>query len=125
MLNLGVNVDRERVKQHNCINGRRREYRIQEGGKDMQRNRQSVTSKTQSKPYKSEKSYSPKGETERAEAESVPNWSPKRALTSCHPSSCCPSTFPSSTCLRPCLCLFCPWRERPRWLWLVWPFCFQ
>src|SRR5258706_13732227 len=103
---------------------RKRTFSNMEGWKDIQRKRQSVASKFQSKPYSTEKSYSPYTETGHAEAESVPKQSPKAALTSCHPSSCCPAALTSQRDLRPCPCP-CPWTWRPRRLWLFSPFCFD
>src|SRR5258706_3563436 len=93
-----------------------------EGWKHRQRKRQLVESKFQSKLYSTEKSYSPYTETEHAEAESVSKPSPKVALTSCHPSSCCPAALTSQRVRRPCLCLL-PWTwKSPRRLGLFWPF---
>src|SRR5258706_10152557 len=102
----------------------KRTFNNREGWKDKQRKRQSVASKFQSKPYLTEKSYSPYTETEHAEAESIPKQSPKAALTSCHPSSCCPAALTSQWDLQPCLCP-CPWTWHPQQLWLFWPFCFR
>src|SRR5258708_12520714 len=72
-----------------------------EGGRDRQRKRAKPQSKEKSKPYKSKNSYSPIPVTELAEAESVPKLSPKAALTSCHLSSCSPSSLTLTRFLRP------------------------
>src|SRR5258706_14709170 len=95
-----------------------------EGEKDEQRKRHVEASKVQSKSYNSKKSYSPKRDTERAEAESVPKHSPKVALTSCHLSSCRPAALTWQLSLRPWPCL-CPWTSRPRRLEPFWPSVFR
>src|SRR6266853_6451165 len=93
---------------------RKRTSSSTEGGRDEQRKRHELTSKTQSKSYKLKKSAQPEEDIERAEAESEPKNSPRVAPTSCHPSSCRPAALTSQPGLRPCLCLSLPSPSRRR-----------
>src|SRR5258706_2949553 len=91
---------------------RKQEFKIETGGRDIQRKRHVPESKTQSRPYTSKNANSPKVDTGRTEATSIPKHSPKPALTSYHPSSCCPAALTLNRVHQPCPCLWpwtCPW----------------
>src|SRR5258706_8321280 len=105
------------------MRGCKREFKIETGGRDIQRKRQLPESKTQSKPYTSKNENSPNVYTGRAEAASVPKQSLKVALTSCHPSSCCPAALTSQRVRQPCPCLLL-WTSRPWRLGPCQPFSF-
>src|SRR5258706_9258411 len=100
----------------------KREFKIMEGRKDIQRKWQDETSRVQSKLYSIKNS--PRQDTESTKAESIPKRKPKAAPTSCHLSSCCPAALTWQQDLRPWPCLF-PWTLHPWQLGPSWPFVFQ